>query len=272
MIAPISVPLFRFLWRRHRAAVLAVAAVPVLIGLAAGFVYDETAGQRDLLRKLLEAFPKFRRATDTETLDFLSPAGFFNTAFRHPLTFLSFALAAGIPAIITPAGDRGRGVLDLLLAAPLSRGALVRTVAAVVFLAALPLGLAPFCGAAAGALSVGRLGELPLARFALASANAAAFGACLGAVALRLSVGARDGAVATVRFAAFFIAAMLLDAFSMLWEGGAFLRWFTPAGYYRASEIVAGKSSPALSFGVLLGVAFLSAWSAVRAAERRIRA
>ncbi len=272
MKAPFSPPLFRFLWRRHRATVFAVSAVPILIGLVAGFVYDETAGQRDLLRKLFDAFPKFKRATDSETLDFLSPAGFFNTAFRHPLTFLAFALGAGIPAVTTPAVDRGRGSLDLLLSAPLSRGALVRSVAAVVFVAALPLGFAPFLGALTGALIAGRLDELPIANFALAAVNAAAFVAALGGVALRLSVGSRDGAVATARFAAFFIAAMLADAFSMFSAGGSVLRRLTPGGYYRASEIVAGKGSPALSLSVLIGIAILATWSAVRAAERRTRA
>jgi ABC-2 type transport system permease protein len=268
----VSPPLLRFVLRRHRRALLWVACVPVLIGGVAGLLFEGYASKREAVAKLLESFPFVRKLLDSETLDFFTPAGFFNIAFRHPLTFLSFALVAGIPALTCPAGDRGRGSLDLLLAAPLRRRELVLTLAAFSGCAAVAVGLAPLCGATLGACVAGRLDAAPLGRYLAVAGVAAAFTAALAGVALRIAVAASDAATAIGRFAAFFVVTMLVDALSMLSDAAAWTRWWSLGGYYRSAEIVAGKADFVLSYGVLLGTFVLAVASAARAAERRTRA
>jgi len=267
-----SRPIYRFLLGRHFGVAAALAAVPALIGAVLGALLNTHLKQRATARTLIEGLPVFRRLVDDETLDFLSTSGYLGFVFKHPLTFLAFALAVGAPALTTPAGDRGRGALDLLLASPVSRRGVVRASAAVTATCALLAALGPFLGAVVGALVSGRWEEAPIGRYAIASANAAAFCLCLGAVALLLSAGAEDGVSAARRFSAFFLLAMLADALSLLWDDGAWLRWITPGGYYRASETIAGKADHALHFGALLGAALLAWIMAERVAERRRRA
>lgn len=272
MSSRLSAPLVRFALRRHRAASWLLWLTPVAVGLIAGLLYPTYAKERGNVRQFVENLPFLKRLLDDDTVDFLSPAGFFNVAFRHPLTFLTFALTAAMPALTCPAADRGRGTLDLLLAAPVRRRVLVRSVAAATALRAAAVGLAPFVGVVVGAAAGGCLDAVPLATFAVTAMNAAAFTASLAGIALFLGATAPDGAAATARFAAAFVALMLLDALSLLWKAGAWIRWLTPGGYYRASEIAGGRADLPLCFGVLLGLAVAGWLAAEAAAERRARA
>ena len=244
-----------FLARRFRTALLLLWCAPLAVGSIAGLLFETYASKRENVNKLLDGLPFIRKLMDAETLDFLSPEGFFNVAFQHPLTLLVFALTAGIPALTSPAADRGRGVLDLVLAGPTHRRSITRATAVVGIVGAACAGVAPLLGAYLGAALAGRADALPFGRYAIVALNAASFVAALHGVALVVSAAAPDAARGIARYAAFFIASMLIDALSRLWEAGAAIRWATLGGYYRPTEVIAGTADLPPRFAVLLGVA-----------------
>jgi hypothetical protein len=267
-----STPLLRFTLRRHAPAALLLWLVPVAIGLIGGLLYPAYAKERGNVRQFVDNLPFLKKLLDDDAVDFLSPAGFFNIAFRHPLTFLVFALTAALPSLTLPAADRGRGALDLLLAAPLARRALIRTVTAATVAFAIAVAFAPLLGVVGGAAVAECLDKVPTATYLVTSLNAAAFVLSLAGIALAIAAAAPDGAAAIARFAAVFVAVMLLDALSMLWKAGEWIRWLTPGGYYRAAEVAGGRANLPLCFGVLLGVAVVGVVLAERIADARRRA
>lgn len=264
-----SGPLWRFLLRRHGRQLALAWLVPVIVGTVAGIVYPTYARNREALRPIVRLFAK---AVDQETLDFLSPGGFFAMPFQHPITMLLLALTAALPALALPAGERSRGALDLLLATSLTRRRLVRTVGLLVLPAAFCYGWAPYLGIEIGARLAGEAGALPYGRFRLVALQAGALGVALGGIGLWASAVAEDRGGATLRYVVFCVFALMADVVARFWGGQEWTRWFTPLGYYRPSEVIAGSARHALSFGVLLGVGVAAYALAETLADRRRRA
>ena len=117
--------LLAFILRRHRFALIACWVVPVLIALAVGLIYPTYAKEREAIERLTKFFGQFFGG---DVIDLLSPKGFLTLPFQHPLTLLMLAISAAAAPLAMPAGDRGRGALDMLLATRLSRSSLGRTV------------------------------------------------------------------------------------------------------------------------------------------------
>jgi hypothetical protein len=244
--------LLKFVLWRHRLAFVASFVVPVLISVVAGHLYPTYAANREGLERVLKVFAKF---FSEDVVDLLSPVGFLLVPFQHPLTLLMFAIAAAVPPIATPAGDRGRGALDLLLATPLSRRSLSRTLLVVIVLVGSTLGWAPYLGVWIAAHLAGYASEIPFDTCAVIAINGGALVLALGASALLCSATSEDGASATTRFVGFVIVTLAVDVISRFWKAGHWLRWTSLLGYYHPHDIVAGRVSPWLTIGVLVGFA-----------------
>ena len=162
-------PLLGLLLRRHRLSLGLCGLIPVALGIVAGLLYPTFARER----ALITAFASQLRIVG-EQVDLLKPAGAFTLGFQHPLVLLTLALAPAIPATALPAGERGRGGLDLLLATALPRRAMLGTVLAVVGLAAAWLGATAMVGAGIGSTLAGVAGEVPWGALTVVAANAIA--------------------------------------------------------------------------------------------------
>lgn len=240
--------LLRFLGRRHGVTVPLCALAPLVIGTLIGFIYPTYSRERETLGPLVKSLKAMFR-TDVTMIDIFSPSGAFNIPFQHPITFLSLAVAAAIPALGLPAGERGRGALQLLMATPLSRRALVGTLAVFLLPIAVLMGLAPLLGCVAGASISGVLDEIPLHVYAVTSLNAAAVTAFLGSFALLVSVVSRDRSVATIRYVLGMAWFFLADLGSRLWKYGDWPSYLTPLGYYNPTRILAGESGSSIEYG-----------------------
>lgn len=241
--------LLRFVLRRHRFALIACWLVPVLIAVAVGLIYPTYAKERKALERLLCYVGNLLGG---DVIDLLSPAGFLSLPFQHPLTLLMLAISAAVIPLGLPAGDRGRGSLDLLLSTRLSRQALARTVLGAIFVVGAVFGWAPYLGVWVAAGISGYTAEVPFDRCVLIAFNAGALVVALGTSALFCSATADDGGSATTRFVGFVVVTSALDVLARIWKAGRWLRWGNLLGYYRPPDILADQTSPWLSIGVLL--------------------
>jgi hypothetical protein len=255
--------------RRHRFALVATWIVPVLVAVAVGLIYPTYAKEREALTRLLKIADRF---FGDDAVDLLSPVGFLLLPFQHPITLLMLAIAAAVAPLALPAGDRGRGLLDLLLATPLSRRTMSRSVLAVVLFVGATFGWAPYLGVWIAASLAGYSPDIPFATCAVIALNAGALVVALGAAALLCSAVSEDGGAATARFVGFVVVTLAVDVVSRFWKEGRWLRWTSLLGYYHPHDLVAARVSPWLAIGALLGFAAVVYVAAERILVTRRRA
>ena len=259
---------FGFLVRRYRVALLLCMLVPLVLGLASGALF--TSYQRDwpMLRMLTMMSVWMGGDVPRE----FPLAMHFTMSFWHPLSMTVLVLAGALAPLAVPAADRGQGSLDLLLATPLERGRMVRTVFVFTLACAPVLGAAPLAGAWLGAATQGVAGDLPMGAFLLASLDAAALVVCVGCLALLVSVMARDRGQATIWFIALISVFVVLDIGSTMLRAEdwiAWLHWLTPTGYYRPRDLALGRGNAPRDIAVLLGLGVVLAAVAWRLQIRR---
>lgn len=259
--------IYRFLWRRHRMTVILCALAPIAIGIIIGFVYPTYAKERQLL-KIFKISGRFFGA---DQMDLFSPEGAFTMPFQHPFVLVLYALVTGAAAVGVPAGERGRGGLDLLLATPLERGTLMRAVTAFMATAAAIIGLSAFLGGCAGAVVAGELSALPLALYLRIAASAAFLSLCLGSIGLLMSVVAADRGQATIWYGTGVFIALSLDVAARLWRGGAWLGKLSPYGWFRPADLLSAETlGPwAMQSAVLLGASAAAMIGSIVVERRR---
>ncbi|MEZ6197303.1 MAG: ABC transporter permease subunit [Planctomycetota bacterium] len=261
-------PLLGFLFRRHRLATGLCYVVPVLIGLVVGFLYPTYAPQREALK----VFKYATRFLGQGQMDLFSAEGAFSLPFQHPLCLLALGLAAALAPLALPAGERGRGALDLLLASPLERGTLVRTLVLHEFLVALGVGAASLIGAWSGAMWAGESGTLTPERYLVLTALVASLALALGAIASWISVEARDRGQAALVYGVAMGVFFILDVAARMWRDGEWLGWLTPFGYLRPARILTTEDLASVAgrdLGVLLAVATVGFGLAIARQARR---
>jgi hypothetical protein len=261
-------PLFAFLCRRHRLSVGLACCLPLVLGVILGLVYPTLHRERSLV----QAFGTFLRGLGQGQIDLLTARGGFTLCFQHPLILLDMAVVAAIPATALPAGERGRGALDLLCATPLTRGRVVGTTAAFAAGAAGLLGVAGLAGAGLAAALAGVVGEVPWGVYAALALDAAALASCLGAGALLLSVVAPDRGAASLWYGVAAAVAFVLDVTARLCRDGEWVAWLTPYGWLRPAAAVADGGGAGVALrdaAVLAGLAAAQLAAAVVVATRR---
>ncbi|MCB9832604.1 MAG: ABC transporter permease subunit [Planctomycetes bacterium] len=263
--------LLRFLWRRHRTGSLLFGLAPLMVGLIIGLIYPTYAQER----ALVEVFKHSLRFFGHEQLDMFSPRGSFSLVFQDPLILLCYAILPALAPIALYAGDRARGALDLVLATPLDRAVLLRSLALFQFLQGLWFALMALASAWLGALVAGEAGGLPFGTFLPLALVAAGVTAAFGGLAALISVRAPSRAAAGTAYGSLVFVLMALDTTARMWKGGSFLGWLTPLGYLRPALLLSGEASWPLRvayFVVPPIMALLSWWATVVVHRRRASA
>jgi ABC-type transport system involved in multi-copper enzyme maturation permease subunit len=246
-----NLTLLKFIVYRHRLSVGLAAAVPVFAGTVVGVVYPNYAAHRQLVETLIDSFGTLKDFFSQGNLDILSASGAFTMPFQHPVCLVAISIVVAIPAISMPAGDRGRGSLDLLSAAPISRGSLIATIAGTALITAPLAALASLSGARIGAGISGVVSEVDWSGYLLVAANEVALGLFLASAALLVSVISADLGAAILRYGVFVFLCLMCDVAARLDQSHPWLSNCTPFGYHRPGSILADGLGT--GFGILLG-------------------
>lgn len=256
-----SGPMLRLMVRRHRLFIFLGSLVPCAIGVIIGYIYPKYAVQA---KQLMSIFGQFARFFGQGDMDLFSAVGAFSLPFQHPLTLALLAILPSIAAIAIPAGERGRGVLDQLLATRLERGALLRTVVVFQVLCAPVFGAFMLTGSYIGANVSSVENVIPWGGFAVVVLNGVALFLCFGGVSLLVSTLARDRAQCTGIYSILVVVFFLVDVTARMWTAGAWLRWITPYGLLRPSDVVGVGGD--ISEGWISIAILLAAWAALSTA------
>lgn len=259
--------LLAFLLRRHWWTCGLCVLLPVMLGSVVGAIYPTMEKERNVVGPMLDLVRKWF----PDLPNFLRPEGAFVWPYMHPMTLLSYALAPAIVALAQPAGERGRGSLDLLLSSRLSRARFVTTVFAFVVPVTMAMAMGPFVGSFIGASMCGELEAIPLGAYLLCSVEGCALSLFFGSFALLVSVWARDRGQATLVFVGFSLSTFIVDFIGQVWQGAP--EWvyrISPFGYYHPLSLAYEQDVPvAQDLLVLLGGTAVFVVGAVWAAERR---
>jgi ABC-2 type transport system permease protein len=185
--------------------------------------------------------------------DLFSLTGAMAIGFIHPFTLLLMGITAvGLP-VISIAGERQRGTLEVLLARPISRHTLFSVLFAT---GALFLGLLMALELLANVVSasaVGVGGELDLSRVPILWLNGWLLFMAFMAIGFAASVSFdRLGPALGVTLVVL-VVSYLLDVISSLWPAAAWLGDYSLFSYVKAKPILEGHVSP-LDFVLLAAV------------------
>ncbi len=254
------VALLRRQWRHHRAS-LAWLAFGMLVF---EFLITKLAPATDRMQGLLDLLPPpVLDLFGAELRATLSPAGFLAFGWVHPFVLMMLAVWIVRVGAGSLAGEIGRGTMDLLVARPVPRGAIVASAAL-----ALAAGLAVLCLAGWGGIALGLrmrtlggAGALELAWVVLACWL---LFAAAGAVTLAISAVRRSAGSATALAAGFLAASFALDFIARAWAPLTWARPLSLFAYYAPQQIVARGLAPgdALALGVVAAAGVLLAFGA----------
>jgi ABC-2 type transport system permease protein len=179
----------------------------------------------------------FQRSLGSGMLMLTSFAGIVRFGFVHPVIVLTVVMTTTYLAL-DPAIDVEQGLVDLMLARPLSRHQLI-TRSSIVMLGGSALMVAAMMLAQAGALALFARSEMwpePV-QVAAMGINLAALGWCFGAFALLVAAGTRRAPSAFSVAAITAICLDLLEYVSASWPPAARLSPLSPFHYYRGLSI-----------------------------------
>jgi ABC-2 type transport system permease protein len=252
------------------------AALIVLAVLLAGFQFLLTQVAAYLMRRggfsqLSDFIPDFiRTAVGPEALAFMSFGGVVSLGYFHPIVMTT--LVGLTIAIATEAtGEIEMRFVDLTLARPLPRQALViRTLVVLAAAAALML-MAMMAGTWIGlSCCVPANAEPPsfgvLVRLAI---DLAAVMSCWGGIALTIGIVSRRRAVAASIAGVLALAAYLLDYLGRAWEPAAPISRLSPFHYFEPMAVIMGQSLSGRDVTLLIGVGLAGAVASYAEISRR---
>lgn len=227
------------LWRRHRAALLLLAAGNGFFMWAITRVVPDPS-RTGLVRQLVEmAPPPVRVFLGEELVANLSARGFLGFGYVHPFPLILLAVWVVRVAAGALSGEVGRGTMDLIASRPVTRSAQVAAAAVAVVAGAAVIAAAAWAGSALG-LQLRPLEGVRAADLLPVAAMSALLFAGAGGVALLVSATRREGGAAISWCAGLLAGSYVLDYLARVWASIAFLRPLSLFRWYEPQRILAG--------------------------------
>lgn len=225
------------LWRRHRGALLLLAAGNAVFHWAITRVVP-AASETGLVRELLEMLPgPVRVLLGEDFVANLSARGFLAFGWVHPFPLLLLGVWAVRVSAGSLAGEVGRGTMDLIASRPVARSAQVAAAALAIVAGLAVIASAGWGGSALGLATRALEGVrsrdfLPVAGMALLLFTSA------GSVTLFVSAVCREGGTAISWSAGLLAGSYVLDYLARVWSAIAFLRPLSLFRYYDPQRIL----------------------------------
>ncbi len=263
------IPVFRHAFRGYRGAILGWGLGLGLLALFLVPFYDTVVDQQEQLLALVASYPEEFMAFFGDVSNFATPEGYLSVEFFSylPLILGIFAVLAGSGLLVA---DEERGVLDLLMAHPVSRGALFagRLLA---FLAAMVAILAVIWLAMVAGL--GSSEHMDLTPPELARPLVAVFAQLLlfGSLALSLSLVLPSRRSAALLSGVLLVGSFFVTGLARLSEDIERVSRYSPLTYYQSGDAIRGLNGEWLA-GLLAvaGMFLLLAWWRFRQRDIRV--
>lgn len=222
---------FKTLWDQRRAFVWWAIGL-ILLSLYTAGLYPSIATPQ--FTDYVKALPQALTALFGESFSLATPEGYLNAYFfdmMGPIIFVIYAIGAGSGAI---AGEEERGTLDLLLAGPTKRWAIVLHKFAAMVVGSFLLGFFMWVGLVLAALLVNI--QISFVRLAEASVGSVLVGLVFGSLALAVGCirGSRGQSIGLP--AAVTLAAYALKAYAPLVEAMKPYQKLSPFYYANAAK------------------------------------
>jgi ABC-2 type transport system permease protein len=243
-------------WRSAvQARFVLLSCLTVLAGLQLVLVGQASAiEETHAFGRMAEFVPAFlQRGLGSKSLLLVTFKGTVAFGYFHPVIAILISVLA-IYFVTEPAHEVEAGLVDLTLARPLPRHAIVtRSVlmsvgavclAVVLMAAGTRLGLLLFGSPEFDAPS--------LATTASLLAHLAAVAACFGGLGLVIATGSRRWSTSFTAGAMAAVVLYLLDFLAIAWPPARAIAWLSPFHYYPALSIVAGDAPPVRNLAILL--------------------
>ncbi|MGK7312981.1 MAG: hypothetical protein ACN0LA_12155 [Candidatus Longimicrobiales bacterium M2_2A_002] len=248
-----ALALYRRLLRLHAWPLVAIATGVLLFEIFMVWVVAQLDTGQGLAAFIETVLPPQAADMLFEQFGFRSFQGAVAFGFEHPI-FLVAVVAFVIVAATTPAAERETGLLDLILARPVSRPAYLLASLLLVLTGAVVLPAAILTGAAIGLGTV----ETPVpgpvwTAYLPAAAGLGLLLLGLGGISLLAAVSAPRRGWAAGRAVALILVLYWIDFVGPLWSPLEHARWISPFSYFDPSGSVRAGVDP-LSGLVLVGV------------------
>jgi ABC-2 type transport system permease protein len=238
--------IFQHTFRRFRSQILSWGIGLGLLGAYVIYFYNTMLEQREQWETLMESFPPEMMAFLGGITDLMSPEGYLNAMFfaYMPLVLGIFTILGGSGLL---AADEENGVLDLIMAHPISRKALFTgrilafTIAVIAVLGLTWLflvGTLPFS-------------EMPVTPLELLLPFISLFGVVLlfGYLALLFSMFLPSRSMAATLSGLLLVTAYIVDSLQNLQEGNGLASGLNPLHYHQGAGAMSG-----LNWGWLAGL------------------
>ncbi len=253
--------LFRRTFQANRVRIIACVIGLVVWGAVLPLVYagfGQTIGAfiRNSNNPLMEQFASFGGG------DLFSLAGAIALGFIHPIAIaLLGVMVVGFP-ILSIVGERQRGTLEVLLARPISRHALLLVLFCVGALSLALLVAAQLTASVVSAAFSGVLDELHVGNIPLVWAMGTLLSVALMAIAFGASVSFDRVMPALGVTLVFVLVSYLLEVVGSIWPAAAWVSDFSLFHYVRTKELLDGQLRlfDVGLLGGVLGIALLYSW------------
>jgi beta-exotoxin I transport system permease protein len=233
--------LFRHTWRVQRSRLLLVSTALIVWGFLPPIIYARFGSQFAALMNsglLPEQFARFGGG------DVFSLAGSIALSLIHPIAIILMSVFAIGFSTAAVAAERQRGMLEIVLARPISRRVLYLTLLAASFGFIAVIIAALLTGSIAGATFAGVAQELPLRNLPLLWLNSVLLFGSFAAVALAASVSFDRFAPALGVTLGIVIVSYVLEVLGSLWPAAQFLQPYSLFHYLNAKAILNDAVAP----------------------------
>ena len=198
----------------------------------------------------------------------ISFGAFLGFGFQHPVVLVS-SIAFMVIAGSIPAAERENGLLDLIMARPLSRGQYIASIIIMVAASAGILAAVLLATVFVGLQIIKHPEELPWTDYIQPSIAFALLMAAIGGYTLLLSSAAQRRGQAVARAVGLTLALFFVEVIADQWEPMARLRWISPFHYFDPIQAAAGSGLEVFQVMVLLVIFVASSFSAIWIFRRR---
>lgn len=228
-------------WRWQTAKLAVVIPIAVAWGWLMPFFYSQFS---EAFREFATTNPLFDQLSNFGSGNLFTVAGALTLGFQHPIAIALVAIFAIGATSYSIAGERQRGTLEVLLARPVARSALVVTLTFALLTATIAVVAAHLAGSVLGLFTQGLDDELNLAQLPLVLLNGALLWTAFATFGIAASASFDRAGPAIGISLAYLLVNYFFEILGSFWIEAAWTQEYSLFHHFQPSEIFAGRADP----------------------------